>query len=120
MARSKIVLFTLSGTVAGIAGVLFAARLGSVRANIGEGYELDIITMVLLGGVSIFGGAGSIPGVALAICIVLNLRNGMGLANVEANTQTGVIGALLIASVLAQNLIDRLPLAVRRSGAPDP
>jgi rhamnose transport system permease protein len=120
VARSKIVLFTLSGTVAGVAGVLFAARLGSVRANIGEGYELDIITMVLLGGVSIFGGAGSIPGVALAICIVLNLRNGMGLANVEANTQTGVIGALLIASVLAQNLIDRLPLAVRRSGAPDP
>jgi rhamnose transport system permease protein len=120
VARSKIVLFTLSGTVAGIAGVLFAARLGSVRANIGEGYELDIITMVLLGGVSIFGGAGSLPGVALAICIVLNLRNGMGLANVEANTQTGVIGALLIVSVLAQNLIDRLPLAVRRSGAPDP
>ncbi|HEV7762841.1 MAG TPA: ABC transporter permease [Acidimicrobiales bacterium] len=120
VARSKIVLFTLSGTVAGIAGVLFAARLGSVRANIGEGYELDIITMVLLGGVSIFGGAGSLPGVALAICIVLNLRNGMGLANVEANTQTGVIGALLIVSVLAQNLIDRLPLAVPRSRAPDP
>jgi hypothetical protein len=44
----------------------------------------------------------------------------MGLANVEANTQTGVIGALLIVSVLAQNLIDRLPLAVRRSSAPDP
>ena len=78
--------------VAGIAGVLFAARLGSVRANIGEGFELDIITMVLLGGVSIFGGSGNLVGVALAICIVLNLRNGLGLANVEANIQTGVIG----------------------------
>jgi rhamnose transport system permease protein len=113
--RSKIVLFTLSGAVAGLAGVLFAARLGSVRANLGEGYELDIITMVLLGGVSIFGGSGTLAGVALAICIVLNLRNGLGLANVEANTQTGVIGGLLIVSVLAQNLIDRLP--VTRRGA---
>jgi rhamnose transport system permease protein len=107
--RSKIALFTMSATVAGVAGVLFAARLGSVRANIGEGYELDIITMVLLGGVSIFGGSGTLPGVALAICIVLNLRNGLGLANVEANIQTGMIGALLIVSVLARNLLDRLP-----------
>jgi rhamnose transport system permease protein len=118
VARQKIVLFMLSSTVAGIAGVLFAARLGSVRANIGEGYELDVITMVLLGGVSIFGGAGTLAGVALAICVVLNLRNGMGLSNVEGNVQTGVIGALLILSVLAQNLIDRVPAALRRSGAP--
>jgi rhamnose transport system permease protein len=110
VARFKLLLFTTSGLVAGIAGVLFAARLGSVRANIAEGFELDIVTMVLLGGVSIFGGVGTLAGVALAICIVLNLRNGLGLANVEANTQTGVIGALLIVSVLAQNLLDRLPL----------
>jgi rhamnose transport system permease protein len=115
VARVKLTIFTLSGLVAGVAGVLFAARLGSIRANVGEGFELDIITMVLLGGVSIFGGTGSMVGVGLAICIVLNLRNGLGLANVEPNTQTGVIGALLIASVLAQNLLDRLPL--RRSAA---
>jgi rhamnose transport system permease protein len=113
VARVKIALFTTSGLVAGVAGVLFAARLGSVRANIGEGFELDIITMVLLGGVSIFGGTGTLLGVALAIGIVLNLRNGLGLANVEANTQTGVIGALLIVSVLARNLLDRLSLRRR-------
>lgn len=111
--RLKLALFTTSGLVAGLAGVAFAARLGSVRANIGEGFELDIITMVLLGGVSIFGGSGTLVGVALAICIVLNLRNGLGLANVEPNTQTGVIGVLLIVSVLAQNLLDRLPLRRR-------
>jgi rhamnose transport system permease protein len=115
VARVKIALFTTSGLVAGVAGVLFAARLGSVRANIGEGYELDIITMVLLGGVSIFGGSGTLLGVALAIGIVLNLRNGLGLANVEANTQTGVIGGLLIVSVLARNLLDRLPLRRREA-----
>ena len=117
VARTKLALFVTSGLVAGIAGVLFAARLGSVRANIGEGFELDIITMVLLGGVSIFGGSGTLLGVALAICIVLNLRNGLGLANVEANTQTGVIGALLIVSVLAQNVLDRLPLRRREAEA---
>ena len=115
VARTKVLLFIASAFVAGVAGVLFAARLGSVRANIGEGFELDIITMVLLGGVSIFGGSGTLLGVALAIGIVLNLRNGLGLANVESNTQTGVIGVLLIVSVLAQNVLDRLPL--RRSGA---
>jgi rhamnose transport system permease protein len=105
VARSKVLLFTASSFVAGVAGVLFAARLGSVRANIGEGYELDIITMVLLGGVSIFGGSGTLLGVALAVCIVLNLRNGLGLANVTGNTQTGVIGVILILSVLVPNLV---------------
>ena len=108
-----------SGLVAGIAGVLFAARLGSVRANIGEGFELDIITMVLLGGVSIFGGSGTMLGVALAICIVLNLRNGLGLANVEANTQTGVIGVLLIVSVLAGTCRPAAPRAPRGAGGGD-
>ena len=117
VARTKVVLFTTSALVAGVAGVLFAARLGSVRANIAEGFELDIITMVLLGGVSIFGGSGTMLGVALAIGIVLNLRNGLGLANVEANTQTGVIGALLIVSVMVQNLLDRLPLRRREAEA---
>lgn len=106
--RLKIALFTTSGLVAGIAGVLFAARLSSVRANIGEGFELDIITMVLLGGVSIFGGTGNLVGVALSIFVVLNIRNGLSLSNVEANIQTGVIGALLIVSVLGRNLLDRL------------
>ena len=107
VARTKLALLTTSGFVAGVAGVLFAARLGSVRGDLALGFELDIITMVLLGGVSIFGGSGTIVGVALAILIVLNLRNGLGLANVEANTQTGIIGALLIASVLVPNLIGR-------------
>jgi rhamnose transport system permease protein len=107
VARTKLALFATSGLVAGLAGVLFASRLGSVRGDVALGFELDIITIVLLGGVSIFGGSGTIVGVALAILIVLNLRNGLGLANVEANTQTGIIGALLIGSVLIPNLVGR-------------
>jgi rhamnose transport system permease protein len=116
VARVKLVLLTTSGFVAGLAGVLFAARLGSVRGNLAEGFELDIITMVLLGGVSIFGGSGTLVGVALSILIILNLRSGLGLANIQATTQTGIIGALLIASVLVPNLVDRFGRWRRRSG----
>ena len=61
--------------------------------------------MVLLGGVSIFGGSGTLTGVGLAILIILNMRNGMSLANVSGNAQTGVIGLPLILSVLVPNLL---------------
>jgi rhamnose transport system permease protein len=105
--RVRFGLFLASSLAAGLAGILFAARLGTVRGDLATGFELEIITIVLLGGVSIFGGSGRMSGVALAVLIVLNLRNGFGLANVGGNTQTGVIGAILIGSVLARNAIDR-------------
>ena len=100
----KLTLFAASGLIAALAGILYTARLGSVRGDMATGFELDIITMVLLGGVSIFGGSGNILGVGLSILVILNLRNGMGLANITGNTQTSVIGALLILSVLVPNL----------------
>ena len=100
----KLILFTLAGLISALAGILFAARLGSVRGDMGLGFELDIITMVLLGGVSIFGGSGSIYGVILSILIVLYLRNGMSLSNITGHLQTGVIGLLLILSAMVPNL----------------
>lgn len=115
--RVKLRLFITSGLVAGFAGILFAARLGSVRGSLAEFYELDIITMVLLGGVSIFGGSGSMLGVFLALFTVLNIRNGLGLANVDGIIQTGVIGALLIASVLVPNIAHRFGQASSRRRA---
>jgi rhamnose transport system permease protein len=108
VARDKMLIMTTSGFMAGLAGVLFASRLGSVRGDLATGFELDIITMVLLGGVSIFGGSGTMVGVALSILIVLNIRNGLGLANIDQNTQTGVVGVLLILSVLVPNLVARV------------
>ena len=100
----KAALFVASASVAALAGVLYAARLGSVRGDTAEGFELDVITAVLLGGVSIFGGKGNLAGVGIAILVILNLRNGMGLANITGNTQNYVIGGLLILSVLAPNV----------------
>ena len=91
VARVKMLLFIFSGIISAIAGILYAARLGTVRGDMGLGFELDIITIVLLGGVSIFGGSGSIYGVILSILIVLYLRNGMSLSNITGHLQTGVI-----------------------------
>jgi rhamnose transport system permease protein len=102
--RVKMGLFIVSGIAAAFAGLLLTARLGSIRGDTATGTELEVITMVLLGGVSIFGGSGSLYGVLLAILIILNLRNGMGLLNIPGENQTGVIGVLLILSVLVPNL----------------
>jgi rhamnose transport system permease protein len=85
-----------------------------VRGSTAEGFELDIVTMVLLGGVSIFGGSGSMAGVILSILVILNLRNGLALANATGNTQAGVIGALLILSVLLPNLVAAARSRTRR------
>ncbi|MBZ9988179.1 ABC transporter permease [Mesorhizobium sp. BH1-1-5] len=103
-ARHKAMLFIASGTISAFAGLLYTARVGAVRGDIAFGFELDIITIVLLGGVSIFGGAGTLVGTLLSILIVLNLRNGMALMNITGHIQTGVIGVLLIASVLAPRI----------------
>lgn len=105
VARIKVMIFAASGLIAALAGVLIAARLGAVRASTAEGFELDIITVVLLGGVSIFGGSGTMIGVLLSSILVLNLRNGLVIAGITGNTQTGVIGLLLILSVLVPNIV---------------
>ena len=121
--RVKMTLFVVSGLISAFAGLLLAARLGSIRGDTAIGTELEVITMVLLGGVSIFGGTGSLYGVLLSILIILNLRNGMGLLNVPGENQTGVIGALLILSVLGPNIArgameawNRRPVQRRRVG----
>jgi rhamnose transport system permease protein len=97
----KQVLFIASGVVSALAGLLYAARVGAVRGDVAFGFELDIITIVLLGGASIFGGSGTLLGTLLSVLIVLSLRNGMALLNVTGHIQTGVIGILLISSVIA-------------------
>jgi rhamnose transport system permease protein len=112
--RVKMFLFMASGLLSALAGLLFAARLGAVRGDLALGFELDIITMVLLGGVSIFGGTGSLIGVGLSILLILNLRNGMSLANLSGHIQTGVVGVLLILSVLVPNLAQRVQEGWRR------
>jgi rhamnose transport system permease protein len=114
--KIKAILFIASGVISALAGLFYAARLASVRGDAASGFELDIITMVLLGGVSVFGGRGTIIGVLFSILIVLNLRNGMALMNITGHIQTAVIGILLIMSVLGPNLAERFR-DMRKPGA---
>ncbi|RUV17459.1 ABC transporter permease [Mesorhizobium sp. M7A.F.Ca.MR.245.00.0.0] len=105
--RTKFILFCLTGLMSGIASVLITSRLGSTRPSIAQGYELEVITMVVLGGVSILGGAGSIVGVVLAAFIMGLVTFGLGLLNVPGIVMSIFIGLLLI-------IVIALPIAWRR------
>jgi len=105
--RVKFTLFCLTGLMSGIAAVLLTARLGSTRPSIAEGFELEAITMVVLGGVSILGGAGSILGVVLAALIVGLVTFGLGLLNVPGIVMTIFTGSLLIV-VIALPILFRM------------
>lgn len=94
--RIKFVLFCLTGLMSGVAAVLLTARLGSTRPSIAQGFELDVVTMVVLGGVSILGGAGSIIGVVIAAFIIGLVTFGLGLLNVPGIVMTIFTGSLLI------------------------
>jgi rhamnose transport system permease protein len=104
VARIKIIIFVLSSVMAALAGFVLAARFGSTRPDIGTGLELTVITITVLGGVSIFGGSGSMAGAVLALVLVGILRFGMGLVNLQGQVQDIVIGMLLILSILVPRL----------------
>jgi rhamnose transport system permease protein len=100
-------LFTLSGVAAGIGSMLMLSRLGVARFDHARGLELDVITAVVLGGASIFGGRGTIVGTITALGLVGVVQTGMGVAGVKAEVQVAVIGLLLIVSVLFSNFTAR-------------
>jgi len=107
VARIKFVLFCLTGLMSGVAAVLLTSRLGSTRPSIAQGWELEVITMVVLGGVNILGGAGSISGVVIAAFIMGLVTFGLGLLNVPGIVMSIFIGALLIL-VIALPIVYRL------------
>lgn len=102
--RTKMLLFTLTGAVAALAGVLWTLRFGSARGDNGTGLELQVIGAVLLGGVSVFGGRGTIVGVIAAVMLVGAIRNLLTLNDVSDDVLTVVTGVLLIFSVLAPSV----------------
>jgi rhamnose transport system permease protein len=106
--RVKFMLFCLTGLMSGIASVLLTSRLGSTRPSIAQGWELEVITMVVLGGVSILGGAGSIVGVVIAAFIMGLVTFGMGLLNVPGIVQSIFIGLLLITVIALPIVVGKL------------
>ncbi len=105
--RVKFILFLLAGLMSGIAAVCLTSRLGSTRPSIAQGWELEVVTMVVLGGVSILGGSGTIAGVVIAAFVMGLVTFGLGLLNVPGIVMSIFVGLLLIITIA-------IPIVVRR------
>jgi rhamnose transport system permease protein len=110
--RYRFWLFVMTGVASAAASVLLTSRLGSTRPSIAQGMELDIISMVILGGVSINGGRGTIAGVALAAILTGMVLFGLGLINIPGIVMSMMMGALII-------IVVGLPIVGRRLAARD-
>jgi rhamnose transport system permease protein len=101
VAKLKLALFVVCGVISALAGVMLTARFSSARADNGTGLVLTVVTIVLLGGVDINGGKGTIPGVIIAVFTLATLQNVLNLAGVSGEYQAVAVGLLLIVSVTA-------------------
>ena len=111
--RIRLGVFVASGLLSAVAGVLWTFRFASARYDAGIGLELEVITACLLGGISIFGGRGTIIGVVLAVAILGALGQALTLDNVSAQQQQIVVGGLLLLSVI----VPSAPAVIRRTRA---
>ena len=98
--KLRMIVFTLTGFICGFAAVIYCANLGSVKSNVADGFELEAISMCVLGGISTAGGKGTMVGAVIAIFIIGLLRYGLNLVNLSGQTIRIILGALLIAVVL--------------------
>jgi rhamnose transport system permease protein len=107
--------FVLSGAVAGLAGVLFTARYGTVDATAGTGFELQVISAVVVGGVAIFGGSGSVVGAALGALLLSTIGSAIVVLRVPSFWQQAIVGALLIGAIALDRLLAlRIAAALRQ------
>lgn len=104
---TKLWIYTAAGFLASLAAVIFVSRVTTTRSDMGTGLELDVITGVVLGGTSIFGGKGTIIGTALGLILIQALKNGLSLSGVKGDGTIVVIGVVLIVAILASAIFDR-------------
>ena len=111
--RIKLLTYTFSGFMAGIAGFIFTSRVTSTRADAATGLELDVIAAVVFGGTSIFGGRGTILGTALGVVTIQLLKNGLQLAGFRGEATVVLIGTVLILSILLNQFLEKFVLSGR-------
>jgi ribose transport system permease protein len=102
--RVKTVALTISGTCAGLAGVLVSARLNAANGNFGQFDLLDAIAAVVIGGTSLTGGVGSVIGTAFGVLIIVTIRNGLDLLGVSPFWQTTAVGAMILVAAMLHRL----------------
>ncbi|MBB4194377.1 rhamnose transport system permease protein [Rhizobium aethiopicum] len=112
--RVKFTLFLLTGIMSGIAAICLTSRLGSTRPSIAQGWELEVVTMVVLGGISILGGSGTIGGVVIAAFVMGLVTFGLGLLNVPGIVMSIFIGLLLIITIAIPIVARRIKLMSSR------
>ena len=100
----KILAYVLTGLFASVSGIVMTARLGAASVTAGTGMELRVITAVIIGGASLQGGEGSVPGAFLGTLLMALITNALTLLGVDVYWQTFVIGATLLAAVLIDTL----------------
>ncbi len=98
--KIRMIVFTLTGFICGFAAIIYGANLGSIKSNMADGFDLEAISMCVLGGISTAGGTGTMVGAVIAIFIIGLLRYGLGLINLSGQTIRIILGALLICVVL--------------------
>ncbi len=115
--RVRLIVYTLTGLMSGVTALFLISRMGSARPNVAQGYELDVIAMVVLGGISTAGGRGRMIGAVLSVFVIGYLRYGLGLRNVSAQVLMIIIGLLLIFAVMLPNVKTMITNRLNKKGA---
>ncbi|MBN1409333.1 MAG: L-arabinose ABC transporter permease AraH [Spirochaetales bacterium] len=116
VSRTRIIIFTLQGLVAGFAGVVLASRMASGQPNTSSGFSLDVISACVLGGVSLSGGSGSITGIIVGVLIMGSAQNAMNLVNIPTFYQYVLRGLILLLAVLLDRLKHRFNFRRKSNG----